>query len=140
MYLKRSVFAGLLALAAAGSGLALSTTASAASAGTAAASCSTGYACLYYHPGYTGAVYKQYYDDSNYGNNYFVTSTASRGSEGAGQVVRNNAGSVDNWDCNNSITIYYSPDYQGAHQTISACGEANLNSTLHNNNASGRFN
>ncbi|WP_181798950.1 peptidase inhibitor family I36 protein, partial [Streptomyces sp. WELS2] len=139
MYLKRSVFAGLLALAAAGSGLALSTTASAASAAPAAVSCSPGYACLYYHPDYTGAVYKQYYDDPNYGDDYFVTSTAPRGSEGAGQVVAGHTGSVDNWNCDSSITIYYSPGYAGIHQTIVACGKANLNSSLRNNIASGKF-
>ncbi|MFJ2766713.1 peptidase inhibitor family I36 protein [Streptomyces sp. NPDC087300] len=139
MYLKRSMVAAVVALAAAGSGLALSAPASAATAAPTAASCSSGYACLFYHPGYTGAVYKQYNNDTNYGNNHFVTSTSSHGSEGAGQVVRNNAGSVDNWDFNNSITIYYSPGYGGAHQTISAGGRANLNSSLHNNNASGKF-
>ena len=136
MHLKRSVVAGLMALAAAGSGLTLSAPASAAPA---AASCSTGYACLFYHPDYTGAVYKQWDDDKNYGNDHFVTSTSARGSEGAGEVVRNAAASVDNWDFNNPITIYYHPNYEGPHQTIAAGGQGNLNSTMRNENASGAF-
>ncbi|MEV7686250.1 peptidase inhibitor family I36 protein [Streptomyces bungoensis] len=136
MHFKRSAVAAVMALAAAGSGLALSTPASASATAT---SCSSGYACLFYHPNYTGAIFKQYYSDPNYGDNYFVTSTASQGSEGAGKVVRNDAASVDNWDFNNAITIYYSPNYAGVHQTISAGGAANLNSSLRNNNASGLF-
>ncbi|MEV5374854.1 hypothetical protein B7P34_10680 [Streptosporangium nondiastaticum] len=138
MRFKRLAVAGAIAIATAGSGL-LATTPASASAEQFAESCSTGYACLFYHPDYTGAIYKQWDDDPNYGNNHFVTSSSTRGSSGSGLVVRNNAASVDNWDFNNAITIYYSPNYQGVHQRIAAGGAANLNSSLRNDNASGKF-
>ncbi|MGK5734186.1 peptidase inhibitor family I36 protein [Streptomyces sp. URMC 124] len=138
MRFKRLAVAGAIAVATAGSGL-LATTPASASADLRAESCSTGYACLYYHQNYTGAIHKQYYDDANYGNNYFVTSTSTRGGSGAGLSVRNNAASVDNWDFSNAITIYFSPNYAGTHQRIAAGGRENLIPGLRNNNASGKF-
>ncbi|MEU8550472.1 peptidase inhibitor family I36 protein [Streptomyces roseoverticillatus] len=138
MRFKRLAVAGAIAVATAGSGL-LATSPASASADRFAESCSSGYACLFYHQNYTGAIYKQYNNDANYGNNHFVTSSSMRGGSGSGLVVRNNAASVDNWDFNNAITIYYSPNYSGVHQRIAAGGQANLIPALRNNNASGKF-
>ncbi|MCF3100110.1 peptidase inhibitor family I36 protein [Streptomyces roseoverticillatus] len=138
MRFKRLAVAGAIALATAGSGL-LATSPASASTDRFAESCSSGYACLFYHPNYTGAIYKQYYSDANYGDDYFVTSSSTRGGSGSGLVVRNNAASVDNWDFNNAITIYYSPNYAGVHQRIAAGGQANLIPALRNDNASGKF-
>ncbi|MET9413396.1 peptidase inhibitor family I36 protein [Streptomyces klenkii] len=139
MRFKRLAVAGAIAVAAAGSGLLAATTPASASTDRFAESCSSGYACLFYHPNYTGAIYKQYNNDANYGNNHFVTSSSTRGDSGSGLVVRNNAASVDNWDFSNAITIYYSPNYTGVHQRIAAGGAANLIPALRNNNASGKF-
>ncbi|MEU1818041.1 peptidase inhibitor family I36 protein [Streptomyces roseifaciens] len=138
MRFKRLAVAGAIAVATAGSGL-LATSPASAATDQFAEACSTGYACLFYHQNYTGAIYKQYSNDANYGNNHFVTSTSTRGSSGSGLAVRNNAASVDNWDFDNAITIYYSPNYAGAHQRIAAGGQANLIPSLRNNNASGKF-
>ncbi|MER5381983.1 peptidase inhibitor family I36 protein [Streptomyces sp. NBC_00647] len=99
--------------------------------------CSTGYACLYYHPNYQGAFFKQFPSIPNYSSYRFTTS--ANGSDGAGLSVRNNAASVDNWDFNNAFTVYYHINYTGASQRFAAGGGGNFNTTLRNENASGKF-
>ncbi|WP_237555199.1 MULTISPECIES: peptidase inhibitor family I36 protein [unclassified Streptomyces] len=99
--------------------------------------CSSGYACIYYHPNYGGAFFRQFPSIPNY-SGYTFTASAN-GSDGAGQGVRNNAASVDNWDFVNSFTVYYHPNYTGASQTFAAGGGGNFNTTLRNENASGCF-
>ncbi|WP_078964680.1 peptidase inhibitor family I36 protein [Streptomyces aureocirculatus] len=114
-----------------------STGAPATAQGPAAVSCSTGYACIHYHPNREGAVYKSK-NDANHGNNRFVASTRPRGGNGAGQTVRNNAASVDNWNFGQRFRVYKFPNYQGTYTTIAAGGEGNLGA-LRNDNASGKF-
>ncbi|MGY0487265.1 hypothetical protein [Streptomyces sp. WG-D5] len=131
MRVRRLVVAGAVTLA--GIGTALST----AGTANAAETCTSGYACLYYNSNYSGAFYRQYFDISNYAGYYFSASAA--GSAGAGQPVKNNTASVDNWDFYNGIRIYYNSGFTGASQSIGAGGQANLNTTLKNENASGKF-
>ncbi|MGW5125737.1 hypothetical protein ACWEQ7_17080 [Streptomyces sp. NPDC004069] len=132
MRIRNLAIAGTLALAGIGTGLATAGTASAAGD-----FCSSGNACLHYNSDYKGAFYKQYAAISNYANYYFSASYA--GSNGAGLSVKNNTASVDNWDFNYGIRLYYNSNYAGAYQSIGAGGQANLNSTLKNNNACGKF-
>ncbi|MCC3775433.1 peptidase inhibitor family I36 protein [Streptomyces sp. UNOB3_S3] len=138
MRLRRLAVAGAITIATAGSGL-LTTTPASASAERLAESCANGYACLFYFNNYTGAIYKQWSSDPNYGNSVFVASSATNGDSGVGRLVRNNVRSVDNWDLNNAFTIYAGKNYQGAEQRIAAGGEANLITAVADKNESGRF-
>ncbi|MFF0160254.1 hypothetical protein ACFYRY_22365 [Streptomyces sp. NPDC005263] len=131
MRIRTLVAAGAVALA--GFGVSLGTAGSAS----AAESCTSGYACLYYNSDYKGAFYRQYFDIPDYANYYFSASAA--GSAGAGVAVKNNTASVDNWDFDWGIREYFNRNYAGASQAIPAGGAANLNATLKNDNASGRF-
>ncbi|GAA4991207.1 hypothetical protein [Kitasatospora paranensis] len=96
-----------------------------------------GDACLYFNSNYAGArvgdPYANNYTDS--GKTYTFHSWAG-GSNGAGVAVKNNAASVSNWDHNLTLHIWYNSNQQGAVQTIGVFGDANLNSTLKNENAS----
>ncbi|MEV4425286.1 peptidase inhibitor family I36 protein [Streptomyces sp. R-07] len=133
MNVKRLIAATGVALAVAGSTLTFAAPANAV------IGCADFHACLYYNSDYKGAMYKQEYDTPDYAGRYFEASLA--GSNGAGVEVKNNAASVDNWDRLSRIRIYYNSNYNGnyAYQTIAADGKANLNSTMKNNNASGKF-
>ncbi|MEV6245900.1 peptidase inhibitor family I36 protein [Streptomyces sp. NPDC051742] len=133
MNIKRLVASSGIALALTGSMLTFAAPANAV------IGCEDFHACLYYNSDYQGAMYKQEYDTPDYAGRYFEASLA--GSNGAGVVVKNNAASVDNWDRLSRIRIYYNSNYNGsyAYQTIAANGKANLNSTMKNNNASGKF-
>lgn len=71
----------------------------------------------------------QYYTD------FVFWSAADGDTDGAGQGVRNNAGSMRNYS-NHSYTLYVYPNYVGPSQTFGPHTSANLNSTLHNNEAS----
>ncbi|MFB7573774.1 peptidase inhibitor family I36 protein [Streptomyces sp. NPDC093064] len=132
MRIRNLAIAGTLALAGLGTGLATAGTASAAGE-----PCTSGYACLYYNSDYKGAFYRQYFNIPNYASYYFSASAA--GSNGAGIAVKNNTASVDNWDFYNGIRLYFNSSYLGASQSIGAGGAANLNTTLKNDNASGKF-
>ncbi|WP_411111474.1 peptidase inhibitor family I36 protein [Streptomyces sp. c-19] len=133
MNIKRLVTTSAVALAVAGSTLTFAAPANAV------IGCEDFHACLYYNSDYQGAMYKQEVDTPDYAGRYFSASLA--GSNGAGVVVKNNAASVDNWDRLSRIRIYYNSNYNGsyAYQTIAANGKANLNATMKNNNASGKF-
>ncbi|MEV7213008.1 hypothetical protein AB0O31_07950 [Kitasatospora cineracea] len=93
---------------------------------------------LYYHPGqdgassaYLGKIYT--YDDYCCWRSVFG---GVDGGEGYGTSVRNNAGSgcVDHPSFN--YRIYYSPGDGGTSQYMAHAMCQNLNSSLHNNNAS----
>lgn len=131
MRFRRVAVAGAVALAGFGTALATAGTANAAE------SCTSGYACLHYNSDYQGAFYRQYFNIPNYAGYYFSASSA--GSAGAGQAVKNNTASVDNWDFNNGIRMYFNSNYAGVSQGIPAGGAANLNTSLKNDNASGKF-
>ncbi|MFH8755973.1 peptidase inhibitor family I36 protein [Streptomyces atroolivaceus] len=133
MNIKRLAVAGSLALAVTGSALVFAAPASAI------ISCSDYHACLHYNSDYKGALYDQLYDTPDYTGRTFEASLG--GSNGAGQQVKNNAASVDNWDQVSRVRIYYNSNYDGsyAYQTIAKYGKANLNATMKNNNASGKF-
>ena len=60
------------------------------------------------------------------------------GKPGFGQAVRNNAASVDNWDPDYRVRVWYSPNYQGANETVAKFGWKNL-AGLRNDNASHKF-
>lgn len=97
--------------------------------------------CLYYNSstyGY-GAVFKQTGPISNYQGYYF--SAGNNGSAGAGTQVKNNAAAVDNsWD-GYFFRIYYNSNYDCSYacQTTDPFNQADLTSTMKNNNASGRI-
>lgn len=93
---------------------------------------------LYYHPDMGGAASSflgkiASYDD--YCCWRFVFGGTATG-DGYGQSVRNNAGSgcVDHPSFN--YRVYYSPNNGGPSQLMQHASCANLNSQLHNNNAS----
>jgi hypothetical protein len=69
-------------------------------------------------------------------NNYiYVYEPLDGWTAGQGQAVKNNAASVNNGStC--KVRIYYNSYYSGAYQTIGVNTNANLNSTLKNENAS----
>ncbi|MCU7820329.1 hypothetical protein [Kitasatospora sp. DSM 101779] len=101
--------------------------------------CTYGQVCLYYNSssyGY-GAVYIQTGDVSNYAGKYF--SGGANGSSGSGVEVKNHAASVDSWIASN-FRVYYNSGYDCsvACQTVAPYASVNLNSSLKNNNASGR--
>ncbi|GAA2993488.1 peptidase inhibitor family I36 protein [Streptomyces fulvorobeus] len=133
MHLKRLAASAGIALTVAGSTLAFATPANAI------ISCSDFHVCLHYNSDYQGALFDQLYDTPDYAGRYFEASI--NGSAGAGQQVKNNAASVDNWDRLSRVRIYYNSNYDGsyAYQTIAKNGKANLNATMKNNNASGKF-
>ncbi|MEU0971434.1 hypothetical protein ABZ357_40800 [Streptomyces sp. NPDC005917] len=110
--------------------------------------CTDGFVCLYYHssafvnnhipPNY-GAVFKTASNIANYDG--WIFSAGNNGSDGAGQSVKNNAAFVDNEWSLRAYRVYYNSNYNCsvACQDIAARGVADLNSTMHNNNASGKF-
>ncbi|MEV6793689.1 hypothetical protein AB0M87_17170 [Streptomyces sp. NPDC051320] len=112
-----------------------------ASPADAAVGCSVSHACLHYNSNLQGALLIQYVDIPDYAGYKFSASTSPNGGNGAGQAVKNNAASIDNWDPNFDFRVYYNSDYSAryASQTIPVYGEANLNSQMKNQNASGNF-
>ncbi|WP_230396292.1 hypothetical protein [Streptomyces blattellae] len=101
--------------------------------------CATGEVCLYYNSssyGY-GAVYVQYDRIPNYQGYFF--SQGRNGSSGAGVEVKNHAAAVDSW-IGSTFRVYYNSNYNCsvACQDIPAYATRDLNSSVKNNNASGR--
>ncbi|MFJ5921395.1 hypothetical protein ACIQF6_02185 [Kitasatospora sp. NPDC092948] len=136
MRLRKLIAAAGIATTVAGFGL--------ASAGEASAinyDCSSGQVCLYYNSSGSGynAVFKQTSNISDYANYYF--SAGNNGSAGAGVSVKNNAAAVDSW-YSGTFTVYYNSGYNCsvACQNIGSLATVDLNSSLKNNNASGKFN
>lgn len=140
MRITRAAAVGVAAAGLVGMGLAAAPVASAAPAAAPARDCSSGFACLYYNSssnGY-GAVFATAANISDYNIWYF--SAGKNGSSGAGVVVKNNAAYVDNRS-DQTYRVYYNSGYSCAVacQDIPAEGGANLNASLKNNNASGKF-
>lgn len=89
--------------------------------------------CLYYNSDYAGARFNDPGMDNYAG---WVFKSWSGGDAGAGQAVKNNAASVQNYDPKCTAIVYYNSNQAGASQKIGPDDEANLNSTLKNENAS----
>ncbi|MGH3417584.1 MAG: hypothetical protein ACRDSS_14030 [Actinocrinis sp.] len=89
--------------------------------------------CLYYNSNFAGARFNDPVSD-NYAGHVFVA--WSGGSAGAGQGVKNNAASVQNWDQVVQGNVYYNSGQTGPVQHIAAWTGVNFNSTLKNENAS----
>jgi hypothetical protein len=101
--------------------------------------CATGEVCLYYNSdsyGY-GAVYVQYDKIADYQGRYF--SSGRNGSSGAGVEVKNHSAAVDSW-ISATFRVYYNKNYncEVACQDIPGYYTRDLNSSLKNNNASGK--
>ncbi|MER6999105.1 peptidase inhibitor family I36 protein [Streptomyces sp. NPDC000410] len=135
MQFKRFAAVGATVLAIAGAGLATAAPANAA------AGCPSQAACLFYNSDFEGAIFSQTGGIANYDGYKFVTSAYPNGGSGAGQGVKNNAASVNNNNTSKSFRVYYNSNYgtSYAYQTFGAWTAGNLNSTMKNNNASGRF-
>ena len=84
------------------------------------------------------ATFKQTFSIPDYTGYYFTA--GPNGSTGAGAPVKNHVGTVESW-YSGTFTIYYSTGYNCALacQTVPAWATVNLNSSLKNNNASGKF-
>ncbi|KJK39161.1 hypothetical protein UK15_14620 [Streptomyces variegatus] len=104
-----------------------------------ASDCKSGEVCLYYNSSSYdfGAVFIQRYDVADYSGRYF--SSGYHGSAGSGTVVKNHAAAVDSWQPYKFV-VYYNSSYNCsvACQTILPWESKDLNSSLKNNNASGR--
>ncbi|MFF5025485.1 hypothetical protein ACWERI_12880 [Streptomyces collinus] len=93
------------------------------------------YMCLYYHQGLTGASWTPTWSsDTDLGGNKF--GDHGTGSDGAGQVVRNNAASMGNNTTNCRVATFVYTDFQGDNNWLTAGHAGNLNSSLSNNEAS----
>jgi hypothetical protein len=76
----------------------------------AAFACSTGNACLYSDADFRGHHYETFYSTPNLGNvRYAGTSVPLY----AGDGVLNNVSSLDNWDFDHPIAVYYNSGYRG---------------------------
>lgn len=150
MRINRTAAVAVAAIGLVGTGLAMAPVASAAPSKPAAAAkpavvppghdCTAGFVCLYYNSSAYGwgAVFATAAPISDYKNWQFYA--GKNGSAGAGLSVKNHAASVDSWG-NSTFRIYYNSGYSCAVacQDIPAQGSADLNSSLKNNNASGKF-
>ncbi|MGQ4512754.1 hypothetical protein [Streptomyces sp. DW26H14] len=141
MRIPRAMAVAVAAAGLVGTGLATAPVASAAPAALPPHSdCTSGFVCLYYNSssnGY-GAVFATAANLSDYGPWQFYA--GNNGSNGAGVSVKNNAAYVDSWS-SQTYRVYYNSKYNCsvACQDIPAQGNADLNATLKNNNASGKF-
>jgi hypothetical protein len=97
--------------------------------------------CLYYNSSAYGfgAVYDQGVNVSDYAGRYF--SCGNNGCAGSGQVVKNNAAALDSW-WYYRFEIFYNNTYNCSHACEIFPAYAtfvNFNSTMKNQNASGKF-
>lgn len=110
------------------------------SASAATPDCKSGEICLYYNSSSYGfgSVFIQRYDIPDYAGSYF--SSGYYGNSGSGTVVKNHAAAVDSWQPYKFV-VYYNSNYgcSVACQTILPWEAKDLNSSLKNNNASGRL-
>lgn len=67
---------------------------------------------------------------------YDTKGPKANGSDGLGQLVKNNAASIDNRSAIYGVVVYYNSWWSGPAQAVDAGTWANLNSQLKNNNAS----
>ncbi|MFJ1704051.1 hypothetical protein [Kitasatospora sp. NPDC088346] len=136
MLVKKLLAAGAVAGSLLAAGLATAAPASAAPA----YDCTSGQVCLYYNSaayGY-GAVYVQTGPVSDYAGKTFQA--GRNGGSGAGVAVKNHAASVDSW-VNSTFTVYYNSGYDCsvACQSFGSFATGDLNASVKNNNASGRW-
>jgi hypothetical protein len=106
--------------------------------------CAGGAWCLYYRAYAEGAQYNHIGSSSEIryasaGGPTFRNGGATRGSEGVGQQVRNNAASLNNRTDNRSVSSFYSPNYSGNSDRVQDGWAGNLYYTA-NNQASVRIN
>lgn len=90
--------------------------------------------CLYYNSGYAGARFNDPWVDNYAG---WTFKSWSGGKTGAGESVKNNAASVQNWDLFDYGCLYYNSNQSGPVLKVAAGTEMNLSGTsLYNENAS----
>ena len=92
--------------------------------------------CVYYHPGEVGGYYGNAYTINYQGHTFGGCNNGS--CAGDGQPVRNNGGSVANWDyaCTLTVWVYPLNSQNNPSQTFGPWSAGDLNSKLRNNNAS----
>lgn len=113
---------------------------SAGSASAATGLCVTDRAALFYNSN-LGGSYHCFMESavSDYaGYKFDYSQSGTGGQNGFLQYVKNNAASVDNTLNSHAYRVYYNSNYAGVYQTIGSHSWANLNSSLKNENASGR--
>jgi hypothetical protein len=86
-----------------------------------AVACTYDNACLYSNPSFGGYVFNNYNSQPNWG--------AVRYDNGSyalwrGDGVGTNVSSLDNWDPNSRIAVYYNSQYRGPCFTVAAYGSA----------------
>ncbi|MGC2996855.1 hypothetical protein ACPF8X_00185 [Streptomyces sp. G35A] len=113
---------------------------SAGSASAATGVCIDDRAALFYNSNLGGAFHcfmeSGVSDYAGYKFDYAQGGTG--GENGFLQPLKNNAASVDNTLNSRAYRVYYNSNYAGVYQTIGSHSWANLNSSLKNENASGR--
>lgn len=136
--MKKKIAAALSVAAIAISGSVVGTGSASASA---LIQCAPGFdkVCLYFYMGMDGAYFDQHHNSipNYYGytfDGYYDYSMHT----GDGQGVKNNAASVQN-QSNSGFTIFYDNNYTGVSQYFGPVSWGNLNDSVRNDNASGRF-
>lgn len=98
--------------------------------------------CLYYHANFKGACFADPIKDAYTGWTFATCTTnpvgdpAPGNASGAGQPVRNDAASAQNWSHGNTCFIWVFANWTGPNQSDPPFTAINLNSSLVNNNAS----
>ncbi|GAA3000951.1 hypothetical protein GCM10020229_11450 [Kitasatospora albolonga] len=110
MRLRNLAVAGLLAVAAVGTGV-----------GTAVASapCTPNNACLYSDANYQGGKFDNFNRQPNWGQVTYNNGIQLY----RGDYVATNVSSLDNWDLAQNIRVFYNSQYRGACFTVAAGGE-----------------
>lgn len=150
MRINRTAAVAVAAIGLVGTGLAMAPVASAAPSKPAAAAkpavvppghdCTAGWVCLYYNSSAYGWGPSSPPPRRSRTTRTGSSTRARTAAAGAGLSVKNHAAAVDSWG-NSTFRIYYNRNYNCsvACQDIPAQGSADLNSSLKNNNASGKF-
>lgn len=96
--------------------------------------CSEGYGngelCLYYNSNWQGAKADFLNAKSTFGTYTFLAPGS-----GAGQLVKNNAASAQNWDHNRTAVVFFNSNWQGTYDNVWTWTAVNLSNT-YNDNAS----
>ena len=86
-----------------------------------AAPCTYDHVCLWSNAGFTGYKYDTFYSQPNWGNlRYAGTSIPLYRGDG----VATNVSSLDNWDPDSTVAVYYNSLYRGPCFTVAAYGSA----------------
>jgi hypothetical protein len=99
-----------------------------APADAALAACKTGDACLYSNAGFQGYKYQTFYSTPNLGSVRYDNAASVPLYSGDGMGT--NVSSLDNWDFDHPITVYYNSGYRGACFEIPTGGSARDFSTI----------